>query len=100
MLEHEADASRADRLASDVAIGKLFEAMKKETPPPDEAALKKIYDDNKDKFVVPDTASAMHILVKVDKDANYGTMQEVMQILQEENATRFNIITELKVKRS
>jgi biopolymer transport protein ExbD len=39
------------------------------------------------------------ILVKFDKDADYGTMQEIMQILQEENATRFNIVTELKVKR-
>jgi biopolymer transport protein ExbD len=36
------------------------------------------------------------ILVKFDKDADYGTMQEIMQILQEENATRFNIVTELK----
>jgi biopolymer transport protein ExbD len=39
------------------------------------------------------------ILVKFDKDADYGTMQEIMQILQEENATRFNIVTELKIKR-
>ena len=38
------------------------------------------------------------ILVKFDKDAEYGTMQELMQILQEENATRFNIVTELKVR--
>ncbi len=39
---------------------------------------------------------AARILVKVDKEANYGTMQDIMQILQEENATRFNIVTELK----
>lgn len=39
------------------------------------------------------------ILVKVDKDASYGTMQEIMQVLQEENATRFNIVTELKMVR-
>ena len=37
------------------------------------------------------------ILVRVDKDATYGTMQDVMQVLQEENATRFNIVTELKM---
>ena len=56
-------------LASDVAIGKLFEAMKKESPAVDEAALKKVYDENKDKFTVPDTAEAAHILVRVAKDA-------------------------------
>jgi biopolymer transport protein ExbD len=39
---------------------------------------------------------AARILVKVDKEAHYGTMQEIMQVLQEENATRFNIVTELK----
>jgi biopolymer transport protein ExbD len=39
------------------------------------------------------------ILVKFDKDADYGTMQDIMQVLQEENATRFNIVTELKIKR-
>jgi biopolymer transport protein ExbD len=39
------------------------------------------------------------ILVKFDKEAEYGTMQDIMQVLQEENATRFNIVTELKVKR-
>ena len=36
------------------------------------------------------------ILVKVDKDAKYGQMQDIMQVLQDENATRFNIITDLK----
>lgn len=39
------------------------------------------------------------ILVKFDKEADYGTMQDIMQVLQEENATRFNIVTELKIKR-
>jgi biopolymer transport protein ExbD len=39
------------------------------------------------------------ILVKIDQNANYGTMQEIMQILQEENATRFNIVTDLKITR-
>jgi biopolymer transport protein ExbD len=40
--------------------------------------------------------SGARILVKVDKDANYGIMQEIMQVLQDQNATRFNIITDLK----
>ena len=42
---------------------------------------------------------AARILVKIDQNANYGTMQDIMQILQEENATRFNIVTDLKVSR-
>lgn len=36
------------------------------------------------------------ILVKADKAASYGQMQDVMNILQEENAIRFNIITDRK----
>lgn len=56
-------------LASDVAIGKLFEAMRKDMGAGDEAALKKVYEENKDKFKVPDTAEAAHILVRVPKGA-------------------------------
>ena len=36
------------------------------------------------------------ILVKADQSAKYGLMQDVMQMLQDENATRFNIVTDLK----
>ena len=36
------------------------------------------------------------ILVKVDQGAKYGQMQDIMQVLQDENATRFNIVTDLK----
>jgi biopolymer transport protein ExbD len=36
------------------------------------------------------------ILVKADQAAKYGLMQDVMQMLQDENATRFNIVTDLK----
>src|SRR5262245_2287644 len=36
------------------------------------------------------------ILVKADQAAKYGQMQDVMQMLQDENATRFNIVTDLK----
>jgi len=35
-------------------------------------------------------------LIKADQAAKYGTMQDVMQMLQDENATRFNIVTDLK----
>lgn len=56
-------------LASDVAIGKLFEAIKKEMGAGGDAALRKVYEENKDKFKVPDTAEAAHILVRVQKGA-------------------------------
>lgn len=56
-------------LASDVAIAKLFEALKKELGPADDAAMRKVYDENKDRFKVPDTAEAAHILVRVAKTA-------------------------------
>lgn len=36
------------------------------------------------------------ILVKADQGAKYGAMQDIMQMLQDENATRFNIVTDLK----
>ena len=36
------------------------------------------------------------ILIKADQGAKYGLMQDVMQMLQDENATRFNIVTDLK----
>ena len=39
---------------------------------------------------------ASRILVKADQGAKYGLMQDVMQMLQDENATRFNIVTDLK----
>lgn len=39
---------------------------------------------------------AARILVKADQGAKYGVMQDVMQMLQDENATRFNIVTDLK----
>src|SRR5262245_3875906 len=35
-------------------------------------------------------------LLKVDQGAKYGMMQDIMQMLQDENATRFNIVTDLK----
>ncbi len=39
---------------------------------------------------------AAFIMLKMDEGAKYGQMEDVMRILQEENATRFNIVTDLK----
>jgi|SRR5215468_4394271 len=39
---------------------------------------------------------AARILIKADQSAKYGTMQDIMQMLQDENNTRFVIVTDLK----
>jgi biopolymer transport protein ExbD len=36
------------------------------------------------------------ILIKADQAAKYGVMQDVMQMLQDDNNTRFEIVTDLK----
>jgi biopolymer transport protein ExbD len=38
------------------------------------------------------------VIVKMDQDAPYGVMSEMMDALQQAKATRFNVQTELKVK--
>ena len=43
---------------------------------------------------------AARIMLKMDESAQYGQMEDIMRILQEENATRFNIVTDLKVSQS
>jgi parvulin-like peptidyl-prolyl isomerase len=53
----------------DAALAKLLKALQEEMPPPSDDAVRKIYDDNKAVFTIPDTASASHILVKVDRAA-------------------------------
>lgn len=37
-----------------------------------------------------------YILIKADENSTYGMMQGIMDILQDEGATRFNIITDRK----
>lgn len=75
-------------LASDVAISRLFEAMKNEQKVPDEARLKQIYEENKAKFVVPDTAQASHVLIRVAKDAK---PEEVKAALEKAKAIRAEV---------
>jgi peptidyl-prolyl cis-trans isomerase C len=76
-------------LASDVAIGKLFEAMKKESAALNDAALHKVYDENKDKFTVPDSAAASHILARVAADAK---PDEVKTALDKAKAIRKEVV--------
>lgn len=75
-------------LASDVAIGRLFEKLKAEQPVPDAAHLKQIYEENKAKFAVPDTAQASHILIRVSKDAK---PEEVTAALEKVKAIRAEV---------
>ena len=37
------------------------------------------------------------VVVKMDRDAQYGIMADMMKGLQDANATRFNVVTELKM---
>lgn len=56
-------------LRVDMGIEKLLQAVATETPPPDDAQLKKVFDENPDLFSVKETASASHILVRVAANA-------------------------------
>ena len=66
-------------IAADVAIGKLLKALDAEMPAPDKAKVDKLYAENKGAFVVPDTASAAHILVKVDRGAGPDVLKEKLK---------------------
>lgn len=59
------DAGFGKEIAIDLALGKLFEAMQKDQKIPDDAALRKIYEDNKAVFVSPETGSASHIFLQL-----------------------------------
>lgn len=63
------DAGLSKEIATDLALSKLFETLQKEQKKPDEAALRKIYDDNKAQFRAPELASASHILVRLEPGA-------------------------------
>ncbi|MBI5835840.1 MAG: biopolymer transporter ExbD [Candidatus Eisenbacteria bacterium] len=40
-------------------------------------------------------APMAYIIVRMDKDAKYGTMADVMEVLQKSQLTRFNVMTEI-----
>jgi biopolymer transport protein ExbD len=42
-------------------------------------------------------APAARMVVKMDKDAPYGVMADLMPALQKANAPRFNVVTDLKI---
>jgi biopolymer transport protein ExbD len=41
-------------------------------------------------------APMAYIIVRMDKDAKYGTMSDVMDVLQKSHLTRFNVMTEIE----
>ena len=41
-------------------------------------------------------APSAFVLLKADKDAPYGVVEQIMKTLQEQNANRFNIVTDAK----
>ncbi|OGQ25379.1 MAG: hypothetical protein A2138_26600 [Deltaproteobacteria bacterium RBG_16_71_12] len=73
------DAGFRKEIATDLALGKLFEALQKEQKPPDPAVVRKFYDDNKDKFIAPEMASASHILVRLDRGASPADVEAAQQ---------------------
>ena len=46
------------------------------------------------------TDPAAFVLLKADRNAPFGTVQKIMDVLQDQEANRFNIVTELKKKTS
>jgi parvulin-like peptidyl-prolyl isomerase len=56
-------------LATDMSIEKLLGQVAAETPPPDDAALRKVFDADAERYSQRQTASASHILVKVAPNA-------------------------------
>lgn len=73
------DAGFQKEIATDLALGKLFETLQKEQKPPDPAVVRKFYDDNKDKFIAPEMASASHILVRLDRGASPADAEAAQQ---------------------
>ena len=41
-----------------------------------------------------------YVLLKADKDAPYGVIEQIMKELQNQNANRFNIVTDAKKKQT
>lgn len=70
------EATFAKDVTADVAIGKLLKALEAEMPPPAAAVIDKVYAENKAVFVVPDTAAASHILLKLDATATNDVVAE------------------------
>ena len=60
----------------DVAIAALLKALEAEAKKPDPKEIAAIYEANKAVFTVPDTASAAHILVKVDRASGKEVIAE------------------------
>jgi biopolymer transport protein ExbD len=73
-----------------ITIALLKDGNKVQDYPPDIEALRARLQDARI------NNQGARILIKADQGAKYGAMQDVMQMLQDENATRFNIITDLK----
>jgi biopolymer transport protein ExbD len=41
----------------------------------------------------------LRFIIKTDKDAEYGIVMDVMDVLQETNTIRFNLVTDLEIDR-
>ncbi|MCC7070463.1 MAG: peptidylprolyl isomerase [Deltaproteobacteria bacterium] len=73
------DVGFRKEIATDVALGALFEALQKEQKKPDPKIVRQFFDDNKDKFVKPEAASASHILVRLERGAPQEQVEKAQQ---------------------
>ncbi len=70
------EATFAKDVTADIAIGKLLKALEAEMPAPSPELIDKVYLANKAVFVVPDTATASQVLVKLARDAPADVVAE------------------------
>lgn len=70
------EAAFAADVRIDVAISRLLKDVEAAVPAAAAAVIDKIYQDNKAVFVVPDTASASQILIKVERSATPQVLGE------------------------
>lgn len=70
-------------LPNDVGISRLLQAIEKTVPEASEEALKKVFEDNRARLVMPETTSASHIMVAL---ADGATEAEVKAALDKATA--------------
>ncbi|HEY1097504.1 MAG TPA: peptidylprolyl isomerase, partial [Myxococcota bacterium] len=72
-----ADQASFDRdVKVDVTIGNLLKKIEGDAKAPDDAAIKAIYEANKEVFTIPGLTSAAHVLIKVDRAAGKAVLDE------------------------
>ncbi len=81
-------------------IGKLDQALKLSAPDPKTKMYRLVHQTTE---TLPDLISAarmkntgFRIIIKADKNADYATVEDIMNTLQKNNLLRFHLVTDLK----